>query len=190
MAGSSPSADPKAIQEAIDVIRAGGLVVHATEGVWGFACDPFNERAVQRILDIKLRPVAKGLIVIGASAQHFEPQLKHISADRRAQVMASWPGRHTWVLPDTDYPAWITGGSATIACRVPGHAQARALAAGFGSSVVSTSANRSGEAPVLSHADAITTFAHSVDYVLAGAIENALGASVIHDLDGQIVRTS
>lgn len=53
---------------AVRALRAGGLVLHATEGVWGLACDPFNASAVSRLLDLKGRAVGKGLILIGTSA--------------------------------------------------------------------------------------------------------------------------
>ena len=98
------------VQIAAQVICDGGIVVHATEGVWGFACDPFNEDAVLRVLALKQRSVDKGLIVIGAGAEDFARQLMQIASARRAVVTASWPGRHTWVLPNVDYPKWVTGG--------------------------------------------------------------------------------
>ena len=52
------------LHEAIKLLRDGGIICHACEGVWGFACDPFNQSAVRRILEIKQRPQSKGLIVI------------------------------------------------------------------------------------------------------------------------------
>ena len=45
-------------------LKAGGVIAHATEGVWGLACDPFNRKAVDRILTIKGREAAKGMLLI------------------------------------------------------------------------------------------------------------------------------
>ena len=177
------------IAAAVRALRSGGVVLHATEGVWGFACDPMNETAVRRVLQIKGRAAAKGLIVIGGNPAHFEDQLNRLTDADRDRVTATWPGRHTWILPQDEYPQWITGGRRTIACRVPGHEQSRSLAEAFGRPIVSTSANRSGEDPVLDECSARREFADEVDLILKGRINGAHGASVIHDLNAGVLRS-
>jgi L-threonylcarbamoyladenylate synthase len=169
-------------------VREGGVIVHATEGVWGFACDPANEDAVRRVLSIKGRQADKGLIVIGASADDFAQQLAKVDQTHRNRVTESWPGRHTWILPDSEYPDWVTGGHGTLACRVPDHDQARAIAASVGRPIVSTSANRSGEAPVITQEEATCQFAGCVDLIVPGEVGTASGPSVLHGLDGQVLR--
>ncbi len=129
---------------AVRVLREGGLVLHATEGVWGFACDPFDAGAVARLLALKRRDVGKGLIVIDASPEGFAEELAGIPAGDRAKVLGSWPGPVTWVLPSRRFPTWITGGRDSVAVRVPGHPQARDLCLAAGGPLVSTSANRAG----------------------------------------------
>ena len=119
-------------------------MVHATEGVWGLACDPLHVQAVSRILAFKKRAMERGLILIGAEAGTFEVELQGLSEVDRARVAGSWPGAVTWLLPNRRFPCWITGGRSEVAVRVPGHPQARALAHAFGGPLVSTSANVSG----------------------------------------------
>ncbi len=132
---------------AVRALRGGGLVLHATEGVWGLACDPGNSRAVEHLLACKERSVAKGLIVIGAGPECFAAELESLQGTVRARVEASWPGPETWVVPNQTFPPWITGGRRSVAMRVPGHPQARALCRAFGGPLVSSSANRSGRPP-------------------------------------------
>lgn len=170
--------DAAALLEAVRVLRAGGVVAHASEGVWGLGCDPFNRAAVERIHAIKGRSAAKGLIMIGAEAGDFAPELAGLDAVTAARVRASWPGAVTWVVANARFPSWATGGRATVAVRVPDHAQARALAAAFGGPIVSTSANRSGEPPAATAAQAS---ALSPDYVLAGETGGRTGPSRIID---------
>lgn len=126
------------------VLMHGGIVLHATEGVWGLACDPLDAAAVRRLLAVKGRAAQKGLIVIGYDADCFAPELAGLDGAAREGVRASWPGPVTWILPNRRFPAWVTGGRDTVAVRVPGHPQARALARAFGRPIVSTSANRAG----------------------------------------------
>ncbi len=174
------------IERAAATIREGGIVAHATEGVWGFACDPNNPAAIERILAIKARPQAKGLLLIADKAQAFAPELEQC-ADAEA-VMDSWPGAHTWVLPNTRFSAWVTGSHHGVACRVPGHAQARNLCAAVGSPLVSTSANRGGEPAITQYREVQAQFQQEVDFILPGEVVKPGQASTIHGLDGEVLR--
>jgi L-threonylcarbamoyladenylate synthase len=156
-------------------LLGGGLVLHATEGVWGLACDPFDSAAVGRLLAIKGRAPDKGLIVIADAPARFEAELAALGAAQRARVEASWPGAVTWIVPNLSFPDWISGGRSTVAVRVPGHAQARALCRAFGDALVSTSANLSGRPPAQSEIGARRQlvragFPAAGDYVLPGTV--------------------
>jgi len=162
--------------------------VHATEGVWGLACDPWQLPAVDRILALKGRGADKGLIVIGADSSRFEHQLGQLKEPHRREILASWPGPHTWILPDDLYQPVVRGFRDTLACRVPGHAQARALCKAFGGTLISTSANSSGQPAIETEQEAERQFAGKVDYILSGEVDEPGRASTIHGLDGEILR--
>jgi L-threonylcarbamoyladenylate synthase len=176
------------LHEAVAALQAGGVILHATEGVWGFACDPFDANAVQMILDLKGREANKGFIVIAAAARYFHNQLETLSEDQRQTVEATWPGPHTWILPDDFYPQIIRGGRNTLACRVPGHDQARRLCELLDKPVISTSANLSGQPGIVTQQQAQALFGERVAYLLPGAVLVPGKASTIHTLDGAILR--
>ncbi|NKC00475.1 MAG: tRNA threonylcarbamoyladenosine biosynthesis protein RimN [Pseudomonadales bacterium] len=176
------------LDPAIKVLAEGGVVAHATEGVWGFACDANCKTAVQKILAIKQRGGEKGLIVIAGSIETFAPELESLSDEQVAAISATWPGPHTWILPNQRFDEQVTGSRTTIACRVPGHAQARALARMFGHPLISTSANRSGQPAATLEGEVRGLFAADVDWILSGAVQNAGVPSTIHQLDGEILR--
>lgn len=180
-------------------------MLHATEGVWGLACDPFDGESVARLLALKGRPVSKGLIVIGADADMFALELASLSPDDRARVLTSWPGAVTWILPNQRFPDWITGGRSQVAVRVPGHAQARALSRAFGGPLVSTSANPSGRPPARSMLQArgqfgpmrgrsqrdrsAPPFPGEQDYLLPGEVLSPGSPSQIRTLAGDVLRS-
>ena len=170
-----------ALREAVGVLRGGGVVAHATEGVWGLACDPFDEAAVAKVLRIKGRPMDKGLIVIAGSAKEFAAELVALPRARAAAVRETWPGPVSWVTASSRFPDWITGGRPSVAIRVPGHAQARALAAAFGGPLVSTSANRGGGVPARTAAEVTAELGADVDYLLAGETSGRTEPSTIRD---------
>lgn len=140
--------DPLPLSAAVEWLQHGGVIAYPTEAVWGVGCDPFDETAVRRLLAIKERPVEKGLILIAADLEQLRAclDLDALPTDRLAEVLASWPGPHTWVMPaNAGVPRWLTGEHDGIAVRVTAHPTVIALCRGFGGPLVSTSANLSGQ---------------------------------------------
>lgn len=168
-------------------VWGGGLVAHATEGVWGLACDPFDVNAVIRLLELKERHPNKGLIVIGAHASVFAEELAALSVEERDTVQRSWPGANTWVVPNVRFPTWITGDRDTVAVRVPGHAQARDFCAACGGLLVSTSANRSGRPAALGPLAVRRDFP-DLDDLLPGRVDQPGAPSTIRTTSGVTLR--
>jgi L-threonylcarbamoyladenylate synthase len=170
-------------------LRGGGVIAYATESCFGFGCDPRNERAMQKILRLKRRPKAKGLIVIGASLESFAPLLQPLSARERERIHARWPGPHTWLIPAAQCAKRaLRGKHAALAVRVPEHDGARELCRRLGHAIVSTSANRAGQRPTKTTRDCLRQFGSRVD-VIPGRIGRRKQPSTIQDLaTGKIFR--
>jgi L-threonylcarbamoyladenylate synthase len=186
------------LARAATILRAGGVIAYATEYCFGLGCDPLNRAAVLKLLRLKSRPMFKGLIVLAAS----EVQLAPYVADIPANVRATWPGPHTWLLPvKPGVPGWITGAPDKIgglrdtraplrvAVRVTAHPQAAALCRAAGMAIVSTSANRAGEAPARTDREVARRFGKLIDYILPGRVGDSPAPTPIRDaLTGQLVR--
>ena len=56
--------DKEDLQEALRVLRNGGIIVYPTDTVWGIGCDATNEAAVQRIYALKQREDSKSMLVL------------------------------------------------------------------------------------------------------------------------------
>ena len=166
---------------AASVLRGGGIVAHATEAVWGLACDPFDGEAVARLVALKGRSIAKGLIVIGATPADFAIELTMLSERDAARVRATWPGPETWLVPNRRFPSWITGTHATVAARVPAHGQARRLCKRFGGPLVSTSANPADRAAARDALAVRRYFGDAIDYLLPGETGAMSAPSRIRD---------
>lgn len=175
---------PRHIRSAVSHLHNGGIIAYPTEGVWGLGCDPFEEAAVLRILQLKQRPMEKGLILIAAGVDQVAALLEPLSAEQRATVLATWPGPTTWLLPDPEQrvPAWIKGKFATVAVRVTAHAGVVRLCRAFGGPLVSTSANPSDLPPAKSRLRVLTWFGKELDYVVPGRLGGQSGPSTIRDL--------
>ena len=133
---------------AAQIISDGGVLAYPTEAIFGLGCDPGNAAAVQRLLAIKARDPAKGLILIAANLAQLSPWIQPLERSQLDRIGDSWPGPVTWILPaSTNTPAAITGGRSTIAARVSAHPPVVALCLAAKTALVSTSANLSGESP-------------------------------------------
>ncbi len=175
--------DEENLLHATQILRRGGIVSHATEGVWGLACDPDNELAIKHLLELKGRSEAKGLILIAASAGMFAPWLDSLTAKARRVVEQSWPGAVTWLVPDAFSPAHLKGDHDALAVRVPKSKQARRLSHCFGGPLVSTSANPAGRPAATSEHHVRGYFQDSLDYILPADSLDALSGrpSTIRD---------
>ena len=160
-----------AIADAVALLRRGGVLAYPTEGVWGLGCDPFDEGAVMRLLGLKQRAVDKGLILVGATAAQFDglADWDALPGGRLTDVLSSWPGPSTWIIPATPrLPHWITGAHDSVALRVSAHREVSALCEAFGGPLVSTSANRAGAPAPRRFADLEPALLGAVDGCLAG----------------------
>lgn len=178
------------IEFAATLIRSGGVIAYPTEAVWGLGCDPFNRDAVCRLLEIKQRPIEKGLILVASDIADIQAYLADTSASQRALLQKHWPGFRTWVIPDSGLiPPWIKGSHSGVAFRVSAHPLVQALCRAFGGPIVSTSANIAGHPAAVTRLKVVQYFGQSLDYVLPGPLGGAERASPIIDLEtGQPLR--
>ena len=178
------------IAQAARIVNGGGILAYPTEAVFGLGCDPANAQAVARLLDIKQRPVEKGLILVAANRDQLAPWIKTQSARHERQLADSWPGPNTWLVPARDdCPDWLTGEHTTLAVRVSAHPVVQALCSRLGGALVSTSANVSTLRPARSVLEVQLRFAGSIDYILCGELGGRSQPTTIRDLlSGQTVR--
>lgn len=187
MSTTTPS--PLHLRHAVQALRAGGVIAYPTEAVWGLGCDPFDEQAVRRVLDLKQRSEAKGLIIIAADIAQIEPWLQELDAAQKAAVLNTWPGPYTWVVPAESAPSWLRGRHASLALRVSAHPGVQALCRAWGGPLVSTSANRSGQPPVRDALQLRRQFGDGLAYILPGRLGGDAKPSEIRDaVSGTVLR--
>lgn len=186
------NAGSDSLHDVVAALRGGGVVAYPTEAVYGLGCDPRNASAFARLFALKQRPLSQGVLLIAADFAQLEPWLDLAATPAAAleRARADWPGPHTWIFPRAaDAPAWIAGTHAGIAVRVTAHAPAAALCRAFGAALVSTSANRHGEAPARSAAELRAMFPDGIDAILDAATGGLERPTAIRDaLDGSVVR--
>ena len=175
------------IARAADVLLGGGIVTMPTEGVFGLSCMPDDDAALLRLLALKRRDPAKGLILIGAS----ERQLASWLAEGAPSIPDPDPARPTtWIVPAAPHVSGLVRGRhPSLAVRISVNPVARAVCEAVDSPLVSTSANLAGEPTARNRYVLRRKFGACVDYIVPGDCGPASGPSEIRDLrTGKVLR--
>jgi L-threonylcarbamoyladenylate synthase len=137
----TPATRDACLQQASQLLLAGGVVVIPTDTVYGLAAHPAHPAAVQRLYTIKGRQAVKPIALLAADAaavQRFGAQVPPAAARLATKF---WPGALTLVLACASGP--------DEGFRVPAHDWTRALLAACGGVLRVTSANLSGALPAI-----------------------------------------
>ena len=131
------------IQQVSQLLLDGEVVAIPTETVYGLAADALNPAAVQKIYEIKGRPVHNPLIIHVQSSLSAE-RFVHMNPSARKLIHAFWPGPLTLVLPKKEcIPDIVTAGLPTVGIRCPRHPAMLAILQQIDRPVAAPSANPS-----------------------------------------------
>lgn len=153
-------ADEEGIQKAIQILKAGGVVAHATDTCFGLAADIKNEEAVRKIALIKKTSTQKPISIIVRNIQDVE-KVAHVTHEQLEFIHNYLPGPYTIIIPkkqNLEYQNF----ERNIGIRIPDNALSMRLVEGLESPITTTSANISGESPTYSAGEVKETFAREI----------------------------
>ncbi|MEB3754927.1 L-threonylcarbamoyladenylate synthase [Acinetobacter sp. MD2(2019)] len=183
------------VLEAVHLLKQGQVLAYPTEAVWGLGCDPFNQAAFAKILNLKQRPIEKGVILLASSIAQVQHLIAPLDGATQQRIIASWENRKaddqgvTWLLPThSSIPNWISGQHASVAVRVTQHPLCQQLCEGLGSFIVSTSANPAGLTPARNLEQAQHYFGPQVAYLAGELGQSPLPSKIIDALSGKVIR--
>lgn len=157
------------IQQAAETIRREGVVAYLSDTVYGLGCDPWSERALQRLFHAKGRAPEKGVLLLISDVEMAEQLVAHPPEtwDRLAEEL--WPGPFTLLLPASQQlPLLVRGSANKVGVRIPDSAFLRKWIEAIPGPIVSTSANPSGRETPRSFDEVLRYFAGKVDLLIDG----------------------
>lgn len=135
-----------AVDQAVQAVQQGGLIVYPTEAVYGLGGDFQQADVVARILSLKQRPNDQGLILAAGHIEQILPLIVPVSGDHLAAALNTWPGHTTWVFPaSSSVPKGVKGPGNTVAVRLSRHSVVVDICQQLGHAIISTSANERGQ---------------------------------------------
>lgn len=167
--------------EAVAVLRRGGLVAFPTETVYGLGADGMNAEAVQKVFAAKGRPSDNPLILHVANLAQIASVTDSIPKAGLTLAERFWPGPMTLVLPSNGkVPSAARAGLSTVAVRIPDHPVPRLLSERLGNGIVGPSANLSGRPSPTTAQHVFEDLKDKVDVILdAGSTSIGLESTVI-----------
>lgn len=154
------------IQHCLAALQSGGVILFPTDTIWGLGCDATNEAAVYKVLEIKQRHAAQGVIVLlsdAADITHYAnalaPAIQQNILEREKPTTVIYTGGKgvaANVLPEDK----------TLAIRLVKDAFCQELIRKFGKPIVSTSANVHGHPSPQNFGEVSQEVISQVDYTV------------------------
>jgi tRNA threonylcarbamoyl adenosine modification protein (Sua5/YciO/YrdC/YwlC family) len=180
---NSQSPEPRKIRRAVEILRAGAHIAYPTDTCYGLGCDLFNKKAIDRLYQIKnmskdhpLSFVCRDIAEIARYA---------VLNDYEYRIVKNLlPGPYCFILNATrEVPKIVQSPRKHVGVRVPNHEVSRALVIELGGPIISSTAARPGEAPMVDPHEIDDTF-RGLEMVLDGGPGGEAPTSVI-DLTGK-----
>ena len=173
--------DLKIIDEAIDVLSSGGVVLYPTDTVYGLGANIFNDEAVKKVFDIKNRDYSKEISACFSSIEGIL-SVASIPSEYQDLVLKNLPGPFTFILNETPSMHINFAKNHKIGVRIPDNNISIAISKIF--PITSTSANLAGEETLKTPQEILKQLDGDVDYVIdVGPLKSNIPSTVV-DLTG------
>jgi len=186
--------NPKAIEQVVEVLRKGGLIIYPTDTVYGLGCDITNHRAIEAICKIRnIKPDKANLSFICYDLSHISDYIKPIDNSTFRVLKKALPGPFTFIFNAShNVPKLLSTNKKTVGIRVPDNDIARCIVKELGNPIVSSSIRDDDEIieystdPELIH----EKYQDLVDIVIDGGYGDNVASTVVDCTSGdfEIIR--
>ena len=172
------------VEQAVSVLRDGGIIVYPTDTLYGLGIDLSNEKALQRLFALKGRLKSSPVSLMVDSLDKIEECSGLLPEKTLYQLNKLFPGKITALLENTVKPDRILyerlRGQKKVGWRIPDNTFCNMLSKVFGKPVSTTSANLSGKGNVSDISQVLAHFGDKLDLLIdSGPIQSMKGSTII-----------
>ena len=185
--------DPRRIEQVVEVLRRGGLVIYPTDTVYGLGCDIGNYKAVEALCRLKhVKPETANFSFICSDLINLSMYARQIDTPTFKILKRLLPGPYTFILPAGPGLPKAFKGKKTVGIRVPDNNIPREIVRALGNPIISTSVYDTDE--ILEYTTDPSLIAERmdtvVDLVIDGGYGGNIASTVISLVDGhpQVLR--
>lgn len=129
-----------AIDKVVAVLKRGGLVIYPTDTVYGLGCDISNNKALEKIAQIKGVKLQKAKFsFICNNLSHLSDYVKQIDSTTFKILKKALPGPYTFILPGSNNLPKVFKKKKAVGIRIPDNNITRTIVEGLGNPIVTTS---------------------------------------------------
>lgn len=148
----------------VSILKSGGVGILPTDTLYGLVASAFDEKAAERIYELRKRTPDKPMIILISSLEDLKTFGIELSFSQFETVEKIWPGKVSIVFAcNSEKYSYLHRGKNTLAFRLPREEWLRELLRQAGP-LVAPSANFEGEAPARTISEAKKYFAEDVDF--------------------------
>ena len=133
------------IKKACEVMAAGGIILYPTDTIWGIGCDATNEKAVQRVYELKRRADNKAMLVLMDSEAKLDRYVSDVPDIAWDLISVSDKPLTIIYSSAKNLATNLLGADGSVGIRITNEEFSKKLCERFRKPLVSTSANVSGE---------------------------------------------
>lgn len=141
------SINERAIEQAVDALRDGKIIVYPTDSLYALGCNALDNRAIERLCAIKGINPAKQLLSVVCSDISQAAEYARIDNNAFSLIKRNAPGPFTFILPASTTLPKVFKGRRTVGVRIPDNAIAQALARALGNPILSASVEVKEDSP-------------------------------------------
>jgi tRNA threonylcarbamoyl adenosine modification protein (Sua5/YciO/YrdC/YwlC family) len=132
---------PKRILEVVEVLRNGGIIIYPTDTVYGMGCDITNQKAIERVCQIKgVKPQKQNFSFICYDLSNISDFTRTVNTPVFKMMKKALPGPFTFILnANNNVPKLLNNKKKTVGIRVPDHSIPRMLVKELGQPILTTS---------------------------------------------------
>ncbi|WP_199118982.1 L-threonylcarbamoyladenylate synthase [Pedobacter sp. ASV28] len=131
----------KAIQQVVEVLKKGGLIIYPTDTIYGLGCDITNHKAIEKICRIRgIKPEKANFSFICSDLRNISDYVKPIDTIVFRILKKALPGPFTFIFnANNNVPKLLSSNKKTVGIRVPDNNIAREIVLALGNPIISTS---------------------------------------------------
>jgi tRNA threonylcarbamoyl adenosine modification protein (Sua5/YciO/YrdC/YwlC family) len=131
----------RAIEQVVNVLKKGGIIIYPTDTVYGLGCDITNPKAIDRVCRIRgIKPEKAHFSFICHDLRHISDYTKPIDNEVFRVLKKALPGPFTFILnANKNVPRLLSSNKKTVGIRVPDNEIARSIVKMLGNPIISTS---------------------------------------------------
>lgn len=178
------------LKEVADALKKGAVIIFPTDSVYALGCDLYNNKAIERICQIKgIKTNKSQFSFICSDLSNVSEFSKQLENNVFKMMKKSLPGPYTYIVDaNSKVPKIIQAKKKTVGVRIPNHPVPTFLVEQLGNPIITTSIKSDDEIMeyLTDPEDIIAKYGHLVDFIIDSGFSENEGSTVINCTNGDV----